>query len=152
MVSDSQAALDRLIAAFEAHHAAAEATSDPDSDEVVLAEEALQDAFFTYDDALFVSYGVELPFDIESLDDYIEEFPEDTDGDGGDDTEFEEIDDFDMLDDDDDHSHDSDDDNGSDDGDDEDFDGLEDFDDSDDDDADGVDEDIFDRPSSHQGS
>ena len=31
---------------------------------MVAAENALQDAFFTYDDALFTAYGIELPFDI----------------------------------------------------------------------------------------
>ena len=63
MTNDPRSALNRLIAAFEAHLDAA-ATGDELSPAVVAAENALQDAFFTYDDALFTAYGIELPFDI----------------------------------------------------------------------------------------
>jgi len=63
MANDPRSALNRLIAAFEAHLDAA-ATGDEESPAVVAAENALQDAFFTYDDALFTAYGIELPFDI----------------------------------------------------------------------------------------
>ena len=63
MTNDPRSALNRLIAAFEAHLDAA-ATGDDLSPAVVAAENALQDAFFTYDDALFTAYGIELPFDI----------------------------------------------------------------------------------------
>ena len=77
MTNDPRSALNRLIAAFEAHLDAA-ATGDDLSPAVVAAENALQDAFFTYDDALFTAYGIELPFDIvdsegdddDDLDDY----------------------------------------------------------------------------------
>lgn len=77
MTNDPRSALNRLIAAFEAHLDAA-ATGDELSPAVVAAENALQDAFFTYDDALFTAYGIELPFDIvdsegdddDDLDDY----------------------------------------------------------------------------------
>ncbi|RAX20440.1 MULTISPECIES: DNA primase [unclassified Actinomyces] len=62
MTNDPRSALNRLIAAFEAHLDAA-ATGDETSPAVVAAEDALQDAFFTYDDALFTTYGIELPFD-----------------------------------------------------------------------------------------
>lgn len=62
MTNDPRSALNRLIAAFEAHLDAA-ATGDETSPAVVAAEDALQDAFFTYDDALFTAYGIELPFD-----------------------------------------------------------------------------------------
>lgn len=63
MTTDPRSALNRLIAAFEAHLDAA-ATGDEDSPSVLAAEETLQDAFFTYDDALFTATGIELPFDI----------------------------------------------------------------------------------------
>ena len=77
MTNDPRSALNRLIAAFEAHLDAA-VTGDEESPAVVAAENALQDAFFTYDDALFTAYGIELPFDIvdsegdddDDLDDY----------------------------------------------------------------------------------
>ena len=63
MTNDPRSALNQLIAAFEAHLDAA-VTGDEESPAVVAAENALQDAFFTYDDALFTAYGIELPFDI----------------------------------------------------------------------------------------
>ena len=62
MTNDPRSALNRLIAAFEAHLDAA-ATGDEFSPAVVSAENALQDAFFTYDDSLFTAYGIELPFE-----------------------------------------------------------------------------------------
>ena len=96
MTNDPRSALNRLIAAFEAHLDAA-ATGDELSPAVVAAENALQDAFFTYDDSLFTAYGIELPF---------EAF--DSDGDDEDD------DDDDYADDDDDE-YDDDEDEGSDD-------------------------------------
>ena len=63
MTNDPRSALNRLIAAFEAYLDVA-VTGDEESPAVVAAENALQDAFFTYDDALFTAYGIELPFDI----------------------------------------------------------------------------------------
>ena len=87
MTNDPRSALNRLIAAFEAHLDAA-ATGDDLSPAVVAAENALQDAFFTYDDALFTAYGIELPFDIVDADD--EEDDEDYDDD-----EDEDYDDYD---------------------------------------------------------
>ncbi|MGK2348089.1 DNA primase [Actinomyces sp. W5033] len=68
MTNDPRSALNRLIAAFEAHLDAA-AAGDELSPAVVAAESALQDAFFTYDDALFTAHGIELPFDIVDSDD-----------------------------------------------------------------------------------
>lgn len=68
MTNDPRSALNRLIAAFEAHLDAA-ATGDENSPAVVAAENALQDAFFTYDDVLFTAYGIELPFDTYDGDD-----------------------------------------------------------------------------------
>ena len=94
MTNDPRSALNRLIAAFEAHLDAA-ATGDDLSPAVVAAENALQDAFFTYDDALFTAYGIELPFDIVDADDE-EDYDEDEDDDYDDyDDDDEDDDDYD---------------------------------------------------------
>lgn len=86
MTNDPRSALNRLIAALEAHLDAA-ATGDELSPVVVAAENSLQDAFFTYDDALFTAYGIELPFDI-------------LDSEDGDDDDYDDEDDEDYEDDD----------------------------------------------------
>lgn len=104
MTNDPRSALNRLIAAFEAHLDAA-ATGDENSPAVVAAENTLQDAFFTYDDVLFTAYGIELPFDT-------------YDGDDDDDDDIIDIDDDDE--DDDDVDYDDDDEDDDDDYDDED--------------------------------
>ena len=91
MTNDPRSALNRLIAAFEAHLDAA-ATGDELSPAVVAAENALQDAFFTYDDSLLTAYGIELPFeafDSDSDDD------DDEDYDDGEYDEDDEEDDYD---------------------------------------------------------
>ncbi|PHP51974.1 DNA primase [Actinomyces ruminis] len=89
MTNDPRSALNRLIAAFEAHLDAA-ATGDENSPAVVAAEDALQDAFFTYDDALFTAYGIELPFDTFDSDE--DEDDEETEEDEGDDYDDEDVD------------------------------------------------------------
>ena len=68
MTTNPRLVLDQLIAAFENHY---EVTSSDQVDEQALlyAEEALRDAFFTYDDVLFTQYEVELPFDLIVSDD-----------------------------------------------------------------------------------
>lgn len=71
MTTDSRAALEQLLTAFQHHYDLAvgldnDDVADPDLEE---AEEELRDAFFSYDDALFTSTGVELPFDILDEDD-----------------------------------------------------------------------------------
>ena len=78
MTNDPRSALNRLIAAFEAHLDAA-VTGDELSPAVVAAENTLQDAFFTYDDALFTAYGIELPFDIVDADSEEDDFDDDDD-------------------------------------------------------------------------
>ena len=98
MTNDPRSALNRLIAAFEAHLDAA-ATGDELSPAVVAAENALQDAFFTYDDSLFTAYGIELPF---------EAFDSDGDDDDDDDDDDEGYDDDGEYDDDDDEDYDDD--------------------------------------------
>ncbi|CAM2768643.1 DNA primase [Actinomyces slackii] len=102
MTNDPRSALNRLIAAFEAHLDAA-ATGDEDSPAVVAAENVLQDAFFTYDDSLFTAYGIELPFeafdgegdeDVDD-DDYDDEDEYDEDEDDDDDFDEDDIEDVD---------------------------------------------------------
>ena len=91
MTNDPRSALNRLIAAFEAHLDAA-ATGDELSPAVVAAENALQDAFFTYDDSLFTAYGIELPF--EAFDSDGDDEDEDY-ADGGEDYDDDEDEDYD---------------------------------------------------------
>ena len=91
MTNDPRSALNRLIAAFEAHLDAA-ATGDELSPAVVAAENALQDAFFTYDASLFTAYGIELPF--EAFDSDGDDEDEDYD-DGGEDYDDDEDEDYD---------------------------------------------------------
>jgi len=67
MATDPRAALNRLIAALEQHFEAA-STGDEFSPAVIAAEDRLADAFFTYDDALFTAFGIELPLDIVDAD------------------------------------------------------------------------------------
>ena len=67
MATDPRAALNRLIAALEQHFEAA-STGDEFSPAVIAAEDRLADAFFTYDDALFTAFGIELPLDIVEAD------------------------------------------------------------------------------------
>ena len=86
MANDPRAALDRLIAAFEAHYDAVSAARDSDAPAVVAAANTLMDAFDTYDDALFTGFGVDTPFDIYTDDD-------DEDDDEDDDLEYEDEDD-----------------------------------------------------------
>ena len=90
MTNDPRSALNRLIAAFEAHLDAA-ATGDELSPAVVAAENALQDAFFTYDDSLFTAYGIELPF--EAFDSDGDDEDDDDDDEDYDDGEYDEDDD-----------------------------------------------------------
>lgn len=99
MTNDPRSALNRLIAAFEAHLDAA-ATGDELSPAVVAAENALQDAFFTYDDALFTAHGIELPFDIVDTEDSDDD-DDDDDYDDGEDDDYDDDDDEDYDEDDD---------------------------------------------------
>lgn len=81
MATDPRAALNRLIAALEQHFEAA-STGDEFSPAVIAAEDRLADAFFTYDDALFTAFGIELPLDIVDADeDDDEDFEDDEDED-----------------------------------------------------------------------
>lgn len=90
MTTDPRRALTRLLNAFENHFDIARDGGEVDEDALVAAEEALRDAFFTYDDILFTQLGVELPFDIFDDSDEDEEDPEDYDEE---DDDFVEVDD-----------------------------------------------------------
>lgn len=88
MATDPRAALNRLIAALEQHFEAS-STGDEFSPAVIAAEDRLADAFFTYDDALFTAFGIELPLDIVEAD-------EDEDDDDFDEEDFEDDEDEDY--------------------------------------------------------
>ena len=71
MSQNARIALGRLVSALEHHY---EMACNADIVKPAMLEDAevrLQDAFFTYDDALFTNYGIELP--LELLDDDSEE-------------------------------------------------------------------------------
>ncbi|WP_067780709.1 DNA primase [Actinomyces vulturis] len=92
MTNDPRSALNRLIAALEAHFDAA-SSGDELSPAVVSAEHALQDAFFTYDDALFTSFGIELPFEaFDEDDDDLDDDFDDDDDDYDEDDDLEDVD------------------------------------------------------------
>ena len=83
MTNDPRVALKALIAALE-HHLETARNSDVVSDAVFEdAEARVQDAFFTYDDALFTCCGVEVP--LELVGDFDEDEDVDTDDDDDDD-------------------------------------------------------------------
>ena len=63
MTTKPRLVLDQLIAAFENHYEVA-SSDQVDEQALIDAEEALRDAFFTYDDVLFTQFEVELPFDL----------------------------------------------------------------------------------------
>ncbi len=75
MSSNSREALNRLVAALEHHLDLAQNIDVVQPSLLEHAEEALRDAFFTYDDALFTEFDVELPFEI------VEDYDEDEDDD-----------------------------------------------------------------------
>lgn len=77
MATDPRAALDRLIAAAEAHLAAVASAQDEDAPAVLDAGDAFMDAFDTYDEALFERYGVGTPFEIDIDDDDDDEYEDD---------------------------------------------------------------------------
>lgn len=92
MAIDPRAALDRLIAALEAHYSAVAARRGEDDPAVDDAYDVLADAFEVYDDALGTVHGEATPFylaeddDDEDEDDEPDEYdaddlPEETDED-----------------------------------------------------------------------
>ena len=91
MATDPRAALNRLIAALEQHFEAS-STGDEFSPAVIAAEDRLADAFFTYDDALFTAFGIELPLDIVEEDEDDEDEDDDFDEEDFEDDEDEDYD------------------------------------------------------------
>ena len=93
MTSDPRAALDRLVAALEAHLQAASRRTGEADPSVVSAYQTLADAFETYDEALYAAYDEVTPFvlyeDAEDADDDLD----DEDDDDADDEIDDEIDD-----------------------------------------------------------
>ena len=81
MAIDPRAALDRLIAALEAHYSAVSARRGDDDPAVDDAYDVLADAFEVYDDALGTVHGEATPFYLAEDDDEDEddEEPEDAD-------------------------------------------------------------------------
>ena len=94
MTADPRAALDRLVAALEAHFDAIATRRSDDDPRVDDAYDVLADAFEVYDDALAQVYGEITPFVLEEEDD------SDEDDDDEEDDEDEADDDEDDLDDD----------------------------------------------------
>jgi hypothetical protein len=105
MTTEPRAALDRLIAALEAHLAAAGQRQGEADPAVVAAYQTLAEAFESYDEALYDAYDEVTPF---VLYDDAEDALSDDDEDDEDD-DLEEIDDLDDLDDEDDEDDEEDD-------------------------------------------
>lgn len=64
MATDPRAALDRLIAALEAHLGAAERRRGDDDPAVEAAYAQLADAFEVYDEALYTAHDEVTPFEL----------------------------------------------------------------------------------------
>ena len=97
MTVDPRAALDRLIAALEAHFNAVQARHGDDDPAVDDAYDVLADAFEVYDDALGTVYGEATPFYLGEEEDEESEEDEDDESEDADDLD-EEIDDGDWAD------------------------------------------------------
>lgn len=69
MTVDPRAALDRLVAALEAHYHAVSSRRHEDDPAVDDAYDVLADAFEVYSDALNAVYGESTPFDLVDEDD-----------------------------------------------------------------------------------
>jgi hypothetical protein len=82
MTSDPRAALDRLVAALEAHLQAASRRTGEADPAVVSAYQTLADAFETYDEALYAAYDEVTPFVLyEDADDSEDDEDDDEDDD-----------------------------------------------------------------------
>src|SRR4051794_31163346 len=96
MTSDPRAALDRLVAALEAHLQAASRRTGEADPAVASAFQILADAFTAYDEALYAAYDEVTPFVLydEADDDDLDDEDDDLDDDDDDeDDELEDIDD-----------------------------------------------------------
>jgi hypothetical protein len=95
MTSDPRAALDRLVAALEAHLQAASRRTGEADPSVVSAYQTLADAFETYDEALYAAYDEVTPFvlyeDADDADDDLDDEDDDDLDDEDDDTEDDDV-------------------------------------------------------------
>jgi len=107
MTTDPRAALDRLLAALEAHLQAASRRQGEADPAVVSAYQTLADAFETYDEALYTAYDEVTPFvlydDAEDADDLEDDDADDEDdldedAEDEDDDDLEEIEEIDLED------------------------------------------------------
>ena len=89
MTVDPRAALDRLVAALEAHHAAVSSRRGDEDASVDDAYDVLVDAFDVYDEAVGNTYGEALPFVLADDD-------EDDDDEGDDGVDEDDLDDDDI--------------------------------------------------------
>ena len=105
MMTEPRAALDRLIAALEAHLDAASRRAGEADPQVVAAYQTLADAFETYDESLYDAFDEVTPFvlyddaedalageddeddDLEDIDDDLEDYDEDDEEDDEDEDE-----------------------------------------------------------------
>lgn len=69
MATDPRSALDRLIAAFEAHLDVVEKVQDEEAPAVLAAADTLAEAFETYDEAVYEEYGIDTPLVVYEGDD-----------------------------------------------------------------------------------
>jgi hypothetical protein len=95
MTSDPRAALERLVAALEAHLQAASRRTGEADPAVVAAYQTLADAFETYDEALYAAYDEVTPFVLyeeaeEDEDDDLDDEDDDLDDDEDDEDEEDE--------------------------------------------------------------
>jgi hypothetical protein len=96
MTSDPRAALDRLVAALEAHLQAASRRTGEVDPAVAAAFQTLADAFTAYDESLYAAYDEVTPFVLydEAEDDDLDDDEDDeAEDDDLDDDEIEDIDD-----------------------------------------------------------
>ena len=90
MTTDPRAALDRLVAALEAHLQAAGRRTGEADPAVVAAYQILADAFETYDEALYTAFDEVTPFVLYDDSDESDEDDEDDDDEEDDDDDLEE--------------------------------------------------------------
>lgn len=84
MTVHPRAALDRFIAALEAHYDAVSQRRGPNDQLVDDAYDVLEDAFDIYDESLAITYGELLPFSTIDEDDDLDDDDEDDDEDDDD--------------------------------------------------------------------
>ena len=89
MTVDPRAALDRLVAALEAHYAAVLSKDGDDDPAVDDAYDVLADAFEVYDDALGTEHGEATPFYLAEEDDEDDDLEDEDEEDDEDDLDDE---------------------------------------------------------------